>query len=106
LKYHILIILVAILGILRVVGCEETLEEYYSTFEAAAAAVSAGAVSRGWIPAWLPRSAVEIHEIHNLDTNRSMLAFRFVGSDRIELGTLCEQDDPVKLKDPPFKVSC
>lgn len=75
---------------------------YYQTFEAA---VTAGAVSKGWVPAWLPKSANEIHEKHNLDTNQSMLAFRFNASEKLEVGGDCERIDPYKPKEPPFKAS-
>ncbi len=85
-----------------VVGCGETPEVHYPSYEAA---VSAGAISRGWIPAFLPKSAVEIHEIHNIDTNKGMLAFHFDGSEKIELGSGCERIDPFKPKKPPFKIS-
>ena len=85
-----------------VAGCGETPQVYYPTYEAA---VSAGAISRGWIPALVPKSAVEIHEIHNLDTNKSMLALRFNGAEKIELGSSCERINPFKSKEPPFKVS-
>lgn len=83
-------------------GCGETPEEHYPNFEAA---VSAGAISRGWIPALLPKSASDIHEIHNIDSSKSMLAFRFNGTEKIELGSSCERVDPFKPARPPFKVS-
>jgi hypothetical protein len=83
-------------------GCGETPEVHYPTYEAA---VSAGAILRGWIPAFLPKSAVAIHEIHDIDTNKSMLAFRFNGSEKIELGSGCERIDPFKPAKTPFKVS-
>lgn len=85
-----------------VAGCDESPEVYYQTFEAV---VTDGAVSRGWVPAWLPKSANEIHEKHDLDTNQSLLAFRFNASEKVEVGGDCERIDPYKPKGPPFKVS-
>ena len=85
-----------------VAGCGETPEVYYPTYEIA---VSAGAISRGWIPGLLPKSALEIHEIHNIDTNKSMLAFRYNGSEKIEVSTICEPISPFKPAKPPFNVS-
>jgi hypothetical protein len=37
---------------------------------------------RGWLPAMLPRSATEIHEWHDLDTNLCFGSFRFDPSER------------------------
>lgn len=34
-----------------------------------------GAIERGWVPAWLPETATEIREVHDIDTNESLLAF-------------------------------
>ena len=38
-------------------------------------AVDAGIIERGWIPARLPETAVNIHEEHNMDTNADLLFF-------------------------------
>lgn len=95
------IIFFAVIVVSALLGCGETPEVYYPTFKEA---VSDGAVARGWIPEWLPKSAVEIHERHNLDTNRSMLAFRFDGTEKIEFGATCERIEPVKAREPTFKV--
>ena len=44
-------------------------------------AENAGAVSRGWLPDWLPKSAVEIEEAHDVDTNISALQLTFSPSE-------------------------
>jgi len=85
-----------------VAGCDETPEVYYPGYEVA---ISSDAIVRGWIPVWLPKSAIEIREKHNLDTNQSMLAFRFNGSEKVEVASGCERIEPINLKEPPFKVS-
>ena len=54
-------------------GCEETVTASYPTY---ADAERAGAVARGWIPSFVPRSATEIREVHDLDTNQQWLRFR------------------------------
>ncbi len=46
---------------------------HYDTF---AAAEQAGAVTQGWIPAYLPPSARAIEESHDLDTNAQRVRFR------------------------------
>ena len=40
-------------------------------------ATSEGAVSRGWVPEWLPPSATDLRQIYSLDTNESALSFNF-----------------------------
>ncbi len=55
--------------------------------------VAGGAIKRGWIPEWLPKEAINIHESYNLDT--SELAFSF------ELPI----SEPLKLKVPCADVS-
>ena len=56
------------------VGCSagEMPEEVYASYEEA---VGDGAIERGWIPEWLPQTAVDIHEKHDLDRNHSILMF-------------------------------
>jgi hypothetical protein len=56
------------------VGCEanDYIESRYDDFSEAQAA---GAVTRGWIPSFLPSSSTGIREIHNVDTNEVWIAF-------------------------------
>jgi hypothetical protein len=58
--------------LLSLVGCGEQVKETYSTY---ADADRAGAVERGWVPAFVPTSARDITDSHNLDTNRQTLWF-------------------------------
>ena len=57
-----------VLLVLFAAGCSETFENHYSDWQEAQ---KDGAVERGWLPDWLPRTAADIREIHNLDTNAS-----------------------------------
>ena len=50
-------------------------ERVESTYANYADAKRAGAIERGWIPAFVPRSATDIQESHDLDTNRQHLRF-------------------------------
>jgi hypothetical protein len=50
----------------------ETPEEAYNGYDEA---LADGAIERGWIPEWLPETAVDIREKHDLDSNTSILAF-------------------------------
>jgi hypothetical protein len=60
---------------------------------------------RGWLPAALPRSASEIHEWHDLDTNVSFGSFRFDPNERstIELMLRPGQGRTMRIdRDPSF----
>lgn len=57
-------------------GCQR-LETQESSYATAALAREAGAVRRGWLPEFLPPSATDIREHHNLDTNAVILRFSF-----------------------------
>ena len=83
-----------------VTACGERREVFYAD-----AARQASAIERGWIPEWLPRSARDIREIHDLDTNQSMLAFSFDCADVPKLGTSCKQIGREQLRPAPFSVA-
>ena len=44
-------------------------------------ALQSGAIDRGWIPVWMPESAEDIREAHQLDTNRRWGLFNFAPGD-------------------------
>lgn len=83
-------------------ACGEYKEVSYSDF---AAAKADGAMARGWIPEWIPRSAVQIQEAHDLDSNRSALALRFSEKEVWALPPTCKQisqaDAPNSPVQPP-----
>ncbi|MCL6713587.1 hypothetical protein M8R20_42115 [Pseudomonas sp. R2.Fl] len=80
-----LLIILPCLGLLA--GClSDTLDAAYGNL---AEARADGAIDRGWIPAWVPESATALHEVHNLDTNVSALAFDLPGDTRIPLPGGC-----------------
>jgi len=55
------------------IGCtNDVLDDSYPTTSAAEAA---GAVKRGWIPAWVPPMATDLREVHDVDSNQSTLSF-------------------------------
>ena len=55
-------------------GCNETPRAYYAT---AADAVTAGAMTRGWLPDVLNSDVSDIHESHDIDNNRGEARFRY-----------------------------
>jgi hypothetical protein len=68
--------------LLSLAACSEQVEEAYPTW---AEAERAGAVERGWIPAFVPSSARDIRESHDLDSNRQILQFTARPSDVPEM---------------------
>ena len=58
--------------LLLLLGCNEQIDESYSTYSEAN---RAGAVERGWIPPFVPTSARDLEDSHDLDTNRQTLRF-------------------------------
>ena len=70
-----------IAGVASIYQGEFVVERYATRAEAEAA----GAFRRGWLPTFLPASAVELNESHDLDTNERWLSFR---ADTTELRTL------------------
>lgn len=82
-----------------VAGCSgETLDAAYADRSEAA---TAGAIERGWIPRWLPADATALHEAHELDGNRSALAFALPGVPRWTPPSSC-RPAPVEAFAPPL----
>jgi hypothetical protein len=79
--------------LLPLIGCSEQVDETYSTY---AEAQRAGAIERGWVPAFVPASARGIADSHNLDTNRQTLRFTIppsqVGAMVARLGAVSADD--------------
>jgi hypothetical protein len=83
-------------------ACAETADSFYGSY---AAAVEAGAVRAGWVPEWLPDSAREIHEVHNIDTNARMLAVELPASATLHLPADCKAIEPSASPSPRFTRS-
>jgi len=57
------------------------------------------AIKAGWLPVWLPKSAYEISESHDIDSNISFTKFRF--SARENIGeSFCSAIDKKRLRVP------
>lgn len=65
-------------------------ETYYGTYEEA---ITDGMETRGWMPAFMPKSATEIHEYHNLDSNAQWLTFRFGEEDLASIKAALEASE-------------
>ena len=46
-------------------------------------------IERGWVPAYLPKTSVNISEHHNIDTNRVTVSFEYDVNEDLEVETLC-----------------
>ena len=57
---------------LLLTACGDITEERYDTY---AEARDAGMIERGWMPDFVPTSATDIHDVHDLDTNAQTLIF-------------------------------
>jgi hypothetical protein len=78
--------LVILATLVAACGLGDTQSSSYADHDAA---VADGAIARGWIPAFLPRSATDLHEKHNLYTNASLLRFDFAPGDLESLAQAC-----------------
>ena len=75
---------VSFLLVLTTAAC--TAEQPRATYATYADAERDGAVRRGWIPPYVPRSATDIAEVHDLDVNSQRLRFRAPVEDLRVLG--------------------
>ena len=57
-------------------GCSDVYESRYSNRDEA---VRDGAIARGWIPDILPADALDIREVHDIDTNQTWCCFTTPG---------------------------
>lgn len=100
-------VVVVLLSVLVAGACNEQQRATYPTF---ADAERAKAAERGWIPQYVPRSATEIAEVHDLDVNTQRLRFRAPLADLrsmvaalrpVQTSEVREHDDQVpELKGP------
>jgi hypothetical protein len=73
-----------ITGVALVVGAlgmMEWFENPSSNFKNYAEMASSGIIKAGWVPNYIPRSAFEISETHNIDTNIVQMSFKFTPGD-------------------------
>lgn len=68
-RTSVFILAIAALGL---VACGDDIEAHYRTY---AELERAGDGARSWMPGWLPSSATDIYDWHNLDTNATRIRF-------------------------------
>ncbi|MDH3975804.1 MAG: hypothetical protein OEV42_16140 [Deltaproteobacteria bacterium] len=96
-KYGILFIL-----LLGLIACSDVVDEVYKDLSEAK---EAGAIQRGWIPAWLPATSYKIKETHDLDTNKSILMWKFDKEEKWKVPTSCHQIRPLEVRGPAINRS-
>lgn len=72
------VVVLLVIGGVSLLLYTEDVVNTYATYEEAD---RDGANRRGWMPAYVPRRAHEIREVHNLDSNRQWLRFRLPEAD-------------------------
>jgi len=68
--------------VLLLSACSERFTAYYPKYEDA---LKAGAIKRGWIPEIIPKTATDIHEQHDIDTNEVWIRFDLPSADKNRL---------------------
>ena len=80
----------AVVFVAALTGCD-LIEVAETTYPDMATAASRGGVSSGWIPEWLPASSTDLrHNIHDVDTNESALAFNISSTARWRPPSQCQ----------------
>jgi len=75
-----IIVLIGLLGIaILEYKCSSVIESYYMTYDEV---LEAEAIGRGWIPEFLPKSAKNIVEKHNIENNWGVVEFSFSNDDK------------------------
>lgn len=95
--------------VLLVVGVSVACADYGQRPEASyadfAEAEKAGAMRRGWVPAWIPRSARNLRETHDVETRQSMLSFRYAPGEKLAVPDGCIPAKGAEIRGTPFSVS-
>jgi hypothetical protein len=70
----VLIFVGAVIWALKYFAAQEQTYKFYATYEDAK---RDGAITRGWVPNFVPTAAFQIQEKHDLDSNAQWLKFKF-----------------------------
>lgn len=88
------IIVLAVIG-LAVLHRVENPKSKYDDYQAV---VADDAISRGWIPSFLPKSATDITEQHSIDTNIGYISFKAEATDIERVKVDCDSLDYQEVK--------
>jgi hypothetical protein len=88
---------------LAIAGCEsaEIAERYYANYDELRAANEPG----NWVPAFIPRLAVDIHVKYKIDTGAQILAFSVEDRQALSVEGHCAEASASELEGPPSKLS-
>jgi hypothetical protein len=67
-----------------------------SEFANYAEAKSSGIMDRGWVPTFIPKSARQIKEQHDLDTNWVKMTFEYDPIDKATTRESCVSENPIE----------
>jgi hypothetical protein len=82
------------------VACSETFDRTYTTRKEAE---FAGAIAAGWVPSWLPEYAMQIREVHSIDTNAVMVSFSYPRERGVRVPDDCAPITGTAAPPPPFR---
>ena len=103
LKNIFLTALVIILGLIIFLVYLDYLEEAKSEFANYAEAKASGIMDKGWVPTYIPKSAVDIQEQHDIDTNWVKMTFKYTIGDIEDTKKACKSMEYI---DGGIKFNC
>jgi len=66
------------------------LEKSSSRFNNFNEVLASGLIEKGWIPKYIPASATDIYEKHDLDTNKVVMSFKYNPKEENKTLTFCK----------------
>ena len=95
LLYFIVFIILIIILFLGYLSFSETQKKFYTNKQDV---LKDNAIKRGWIPEILPDSAYNIHEVHNIDTNKVEGSFQYLEIDEKNLLSAISKNSNFKFE--------
>lgn len=83
------VLLVALVVLLGVAWCVEHSETSESQFQTYRELKESELISQGWVPAFIPKSAYDIHERHRVDVSEVNVVFQYQSGDTREIEASC-----------------
>ncbi len=90
--FLILMLLIGICGLLYI-DWLETPKSYFNNYNEME---KSGIMSRGWVPTFIPVSAINIYEQHSIDSNWVEMKFEYDPSDIQSTRKACDSEIPIE----------
>jgi hypothetical protein len=90
---------IMLLAILTLGACSDTFDRTYKT---RAEAEYAGAIAAGRVPSWFPDDAMQIREVHSIDSNAVMVSFSYPKEHQVKIPQHCAHITGAAAPPPPF----